>query len=102
MCDKCDNANTELQAFLTQLEEKYPGVEVDGKPVDRGHHVFVAVYTEAQVRYQELLTKAYLDNLLNAAEGQDAPNADFGSQGDGYRGFPTGTFGARGSKRQDH
>lgn len=43
MCKICENAGTKLEEMLDQLENNFPGGEVDGEQVERGHHVEVAV-----------------------------------------------------------
>lgn len=47
MCDICVDATKELQVFLKQLQERYPGGTVDGITVSPTHHVSVAVLTAA-------------------------------------------------------
>ena len=77
MCDICQSAELELEQFLTELENKFPGGEVEGKKVPRGHHATVATMVQAQKRlYTEVteLDKLYppspadtqMDNALRA------------------------------------
>ena len=59
MCEMCVSANKELETFLTELEEKYPGTQLeDGTPVERDHHVFVALIATYQKRIMSQLQKA--------------------------------------------
>ena len=55
MCERCKTAEQELRAFLQELEQKYPGVEVDGKVVPPSHHVFVALASVGDEYFQKEL-----------------------------------------------
>jgi hypothetical protein len=43
MCDICTKADAELTQFVEELENRYPGTEIDGVEVERNHHVVVAL-----------------------------------------------------------
>jgi hypothetical protein len=48
MCDVCKTVEAKLGAFLNELENEFPGTEVEGQKVPRSHHVFVATLSHAQ------------------------------------------------------
>jgi len=66
MCEKCDSVTDRLESYLAQLENEFPGTEVDGAPAPRGHHVMVALLILARERFA-----AYQD-----ARAQDLGNTE--------------------------
>jgi hypothetical protein len=69
MCQICVNAHGELVEFLKQLEDKYPGTNVQGREVEKNHHVNSALFTEATVRMVEEQVTAHEKAALQQPSG---------------------------------
>lgn len=78
MCDRCITASGKLDEMLTELENQFPGEEVQGTKVDRNHHVVASVVNwllkqpfEVKAIAAELLARELTGEMLQRLQQQN-------------------------------